>query len=285
MNRFFAVFLYFTLLNGFAQLTPDQVIAKYDEMVKSQPLKLPETQKTAYQQLLLRSFIEKSEIEFCHPKYSSFIPNSDVEATWQEIFSKFHLIDLDDDGDLDLIFSGKLCEHHAQEYLMIFTCEYNSNYTLSLFTEGKPIVLNENNEFVCVASDYEETTENTIKVFQFKEDRIEEKFQVKHYDPFPLIKANKKIRIGKSRIPQNLSKINECELGPGTITYIAPIESMMENSEKNKVILNKFHQAHKVNVYFTFIDSFKQEWNYISYTAENNPNLIVLAWVKSDLCD
>lgn len=268
----------------FGQITPDFIIERYHLWAKTQPLALEVSNKTAYQQLLLRNFIEKPESQFCYPVLDEFNTVDEWQMAWQKVYDKFHLVDLDNDGDFDLIFSGKLCDEHDQDYLMIFMCEYKASYKLTLFTEGKPLILNEKNEFVCFAPAHHLSLENTVKVFQFTNDRVVEKFQVKLFDSPVLRKSKKQARVFKNIIPKALDGSQECELPPGTVTYLTPNDTIPETDLIEKSTLHRLKKAQKVTIYNTLMDKQHQKWMYVSYREEQNPNSIVLGWVKTSNC-
>ncbi len=280
----FGIFLCFIYNCCAAQITPSYVIEQYHDWNKNQSIELNESNKSAYQQLLLKNFIQKAENQFCYPKTEDFETHNLYETAWSKLLQKFHLVDLDDDGDLDLIFAGKMCEDSEIEYLMIYMCDFKT-YTMELFTEGKPVLLNNQNEFVCLASASAHSIENVLKVFQFKEDKVEEIFQVKMFDSPALRKSTKQASIFKNIIPKQLDIVQECEIPAGTTTYLTPNDSIPRSDLIAKSTVHQLRKAQKVTIFNTLTDRKQQKWMYVSYREESNPSSFILGWIKATNCN
>lgn len=204
--------------------------------------------------------------------------------------NNFHLIDIDADKDLDVVFNGKECNGFESQTVIIYL-NINGQYERSLNTSGKIISLNKSKdltvyEYPCCAM-----TENSFVIYDISKDKISFQTGVTFFDSFLLHgKTPGASKTYDHMTPKALKLIDTLLVKEGAVFNYVPKDTIIDGTYiKNNRIASTLNQT-SVKVFASYTDQNGDKWFYCKISNEDIKSsqkklkYPILAWVRQKYC-
>lgn len=290
INRFLLSLLLSLCLSysALAQVTTqDYVIENYHSLTKTEwAFDTAQWKKTQEQQEILMRLVKDSTITFCLDEPHEYNSLEDYYETQEALFAFFSFVDIDKDGDEEVVFNGRQCPGFESESVIIYS-EKDGYYERVVWYPGR-IVFWEENEMIVYKYPCCEMIENILIKLEFKQDTIEEKFSLTFY-------YNKLYQIFDDRpneydnlIPAELKKIKDCRLKRNTRVNYLPQDTLSRKRliEDNLIFVSE--KKKDVTVYSTYQDNDGETWYYCKVPQAQRrtigTNDFTFGWVNEKRC-
>ena len=197
----------------------------------------------------------------------------------------FHFIDIDNDADMDVIFSGFECPGAGAGMVNIY---FNKTKKLkkAISLPGKIVDFEKNKSIIIYSAPCCAMTNNTINYYNILGDSLDILSSVS-FNTYTLSKTKTKI------LPSGLKAGQKIRLKYSTSVKLAATDSIFENAIGIKTVeIAKAKDLAEAKIYKTYTDKAKQKWLFVklayadlipneSLKKVNPRNAVVLGWIKS----
>lgn len=201
--------------------------------------------------LIAPIYSNDSTEEYCKP--DNIKSASEFIAHYKDVF---HFVDIDNDSDVDVIFSGLTCPGIEARVVNIYL---NKKKTLkkALSLPGKIVGFTKNNSVIIYNYPCCAMTVNTLSYYRILGDSLEALTGFS-YHTYNLSKTKTKI------FPSKLKPGKIIPLKYSTVIRMAAIDSVFQNAVGIKSVeIAKTKDGAQVKIYNTYTDKLKQKWLYV----------------------
>ncbi len=205
---------------------------------------------------LMSSIYNDATEEYC--KSDNIRSVSDFLHNFKDVF---HFVDIDNDSDVDVIFSGLTCPGIEAGVVNVYI---NKKKVLkkALTLSGKIVEFTKNNSLIVYSYPCCAMTVNTFSYYHILGDSLEPLTAFSFHN-YRLSKTKTKI------LPAKLKPGKSITLNYSTVVRLGAIDSLFENAVGIKSVeIAKTKDGAQVKIYNTYTDKLKQKWLYvkIAYT-------------------
>jgi hypothetical protein len=290
INRFLLLLLS-SLCRSYSALaqvaTQDYVIENYHSLTKTEwVFDTAQWKKTQEQQEILMRLVKDSTFTFCLDEPHEYNSLEDYYETQEALFALFSFVDIDKDGDEEIVLNGRQCPGFESESVIIYSLR-DGLYKRIVSYPGK-IVSWIDNEMIIYSYPCCEMIDNIFICLEFKQQTIYEKFSLTlYYNEFYKAIEDRPNEFDHL-IPAELKKIKDCRVKRNSRVHYLPQNALSKKSiiEDNLIFVSKKKQD--ISVYSSYQDNNGETWYYckVPHTQPRTlgANDFILGWVNKQCC-
>jgi len=196
----------------------------------------------------------------------------------------FHLLDLDDDQDLDVIFEGFECAGHSTKTVLIYLNK-NKRYEKALYAAGRIAGLKPGSDLTLYQYPCCSVIDNTLIRYRITHDSLVEQTGVSFFFS-PILKPLSKDY--DLIVPKKIREGNRYLLKAGCRLYYVPKDSLTHPVFIKESLAGTVTQEVRATAYASAIDQQGIQWIYVEVPKDavelkNNkaPDYPLMIWIKS----
>lgn len=290
INRFLLLLLLSLCLSysALAQVVAqDYAIENYHSLTKKEwAFDTAQWKKTQEQKEILMRLVKDSTITFCLDEPHEYNSLEHYYETQESLFALFSFVDIDKDGDEEVVFNGRQCPGFESESVIIYS-KKNGQYERVVWYDGR-IVFWEDNEMIVYSYPCCAMIENILIKLEIKQNSIEEKFSLtfyynEHYKIFP-----DRPRESDNLIPTELKRTKDYSLKSSSKVSYLPQDTLLRKMlfEDNLIFVSNRKQD--ITVYSTYKDNNGETWYYCKVPQAQRrtigANDFTFGWVNEKRC-